>query len=884
MRPNHDRSAVRWLLFDGFMPDRVPFPNIAAHLPHQWKQSVATALLRINPFARQLRALSQLSVVDCPHAYLTLQDSGSTTEIAAIMSYENTSQGEVSPRRLVVRKSNSLNTEMSISTTSRLWEPLVYPLFFPCGTLGWDLPDHLENDLSATSENAVTTQMWYYRARLLREERFSIFGRLTNEYLIDMWSRNLDSRLHYIRTNQQRVLQEDAALMGIPVVENTENIYLPSSFLGSNRWASEQIADSLAIAAQHGAPKLFITMTCNSNWPEIQCMLRPGQTYADIPLVVARVFKRKLTLLLKTLRSMFSNIAGVEYLIYSVEFQKRGLPHAHILIKFKADLTNPVDIDSVISAEMPDDPDDAELVRRFMLHNHPSPDSGRINSYCQRKNSDSTYSCRFGYPQPLQEHTTIDRAGRVHYRRRKPGDERVVPHCLPLLRKFQCHINVEVASSSHLFQYIFKYIHKGLSHSFSLSMKPNTYIIIGPDRARFRLSNGSEESIDEIEEYYSGRCLSAMEAAWRILGFHITSKDPSVTSLPIHLPSSPHHRQYTRRNGTNANSLSLLERYFLRPCGTFALRDGSTQSFDDLTYSQYFSFFRLEKYSHENVNRPRYYLESSSAAGTFQMHAVLRLQQAHITRLQQARPSEGERYYLRALLMNRTARSFTDLLTVDGIQHDVFQDAAVALGLFANENEGDLALQEAITYLKTPRQVRILFVHLLINECIVAPRTSWERFGDFMTFDYTLHCEDMPDIATNGALQEISGYLEEYGKNPSDYGLPQPTCHSDEVLHEQVRWGTQVDHLAHATANAVRLFNPEQQHIFNTVVDAVITHRPLLLFVDGKAGRGKTFLITAICNYLRSQGHIVIPTATAGNAARLYPGGRTTHSAFKVRT
>jgi hypothetical protein len=29
----------------------------------------------------------------------------------------------------------------------------------------------------------------------------------------------------------------------------------------------------------------------------------------------------------------------------------------------------------------------------------------------------------------------------------------VVPHCLLLLRKFKCHINFEIAGSSHLFQY-----------------------------------------------------------------------------------------------------------------------------------------------------------------------------------------------------------------------------------------------------------------------------------------------------------------------------------------------------------------------------------------------------------------------------------------------
>ena len=57
---------------------------------------------------------------------------------------------------------------------------------------------------------------------------------------------------------------------------------------------------------------------------------------------------------------------------------------------------------------------------------------------------------------------------------------------------------------------------------------------------------------------------------------------------------------------------------------------------------------------------------------------------------------------------------------------------------------------------------------------------------------------------------------------------------------------------------------------------------PLLMFIDGKAGQGKTFLVCAIIDRIRSMGQIALPTATAAFAAQLYPGGQTTHSAFKV--
>lgn len=54
--------------------------------------------------------------------------------------------------------------------------------------------------------------------------------------------------------------------------------------------------DSLAICRSIGHPSFFLTMTCNTKWPEIQRMLdyMPGVSVYDAPDVVSRVFKMKL--------------------------------------------------------------------------------------------------------------------------------------------------------------------------------------------------------------------------------------------------------------------------------------------------------------------------------------------------------------------------------------------------------------------------------------------------------------------------------------------------------------------------------------------------------------------------------------------------------------
>jgi chromosomal replication initiation ATPase DnaA len=131
-------------------------------------------------------------------------------------------------------------------------------------------------------------------------------------------------------------------------------------------------------------------------------------------------------------------------------------------------------------------------------------------------------------------------------------------------------------------------------------------------------------------------------------------------------------------------------------------------------------------------------------------------------------------------------------------------------------------------------------------------------------------------------LQKIGQSLEEYGKTFSDYGLPEPMSYSCEVEHELVKWASDHNHLSLRADNAADTFNPEQRFIYDIVITSAIQNLPLCLFIDGKAGTGKTYLVQTICDKIWSLGCIILPTATAAFAAQHYQGGRTTHSAFKV--
>ena len=129
---------------------------------------------------------------------------------------------------------------------------------------------------------------------------------------------------------------------------------------------------------------------------------------------------------------------------------------------------------------------------------------------------------------------------------------------------------------------------------------------------KFRVHSGdgtnvSDEPINEIEEYWSGRYLAATEAVWRILGYNITQKSPSVTVLPIHLPDSLCHQRYQRSDPSP--TLSNLEHYFARPTGMF-LNETNERNFQDLCYIDYFSLFRLHKFQKHDVGKPGFFLEN----------------------------------------------------------------------------------------------------------------------------------------------------------------------------------------------------------------------------------------------------------------------------------
>lgn len=112
--------------------------------------------------------------------------------------------------------------------------------------------------------------------------------------------------------------------------------------------------DSIAIVRHFGRPTLFITFTANPKWKEIQEQLLHGQTAWNRPDLIARIFRLKMVELLHDLktRQIFGRFHGY---VWTIEYQKRGLPHMHMLLFLDPDnrFIQPKRIDHIVMAEIP---------------------------------------------------------------------------------------------------------------------------------------------------------------------------------------------------------------------------------------------------------------------------------------------------------------------------------------------------------------------------------------------------------------------------------------------------------------------------------------------------------------------------------------------------
>ena len=272
----------------------------------------------------------------------------------------------------------------------------------------------LEGSQSNHKNNKSITarELYAFRFQDRSKSFIQLFGRLYHQYIVDQYAKIENGRLSFLRFNQNKLRVEQYqglfdAMSKDSTIETShigKAFILPSSFIGGPRAMEQLYQDAMAGCRVHGKPNLFVTFTTNPNWTEIKNELNNGQTPNDRPDLIARVFRLKLKALLDDILN--KHILGVPVAhVYVIEFQKRGLPHAHILIVLREqDKISTINaVDAMVSAEIPNK-DEHPLAYASVSNSlmHGPCGSQFPDAPCMKDGK-----CSKGFPKPYQETTYL---------------------------------------------------------------------------------------------------------------------------------------------------------------------------------------------------------------------------------------------------------------------------------------------------------------------------------------------------------------------------------------------------------------------------------------------------------------------------------------------
>ena len=245
-------------------------------------------------------------------------------------------------------------------------------------------------------------------------------------------------------------------------------VILPASHTGSPRDLRERYLNALAMVQVFDKPDLFVTFTCNPRRPEIRGALMGASSVNDRADIITPAFNLRFQAFLADIwqRSALGRVSGHSY---AIESQKKGLPHAHLLLILHRKIHRPEQADRLVSAELPDPTRHRllyDLVCEHMMHGP----CGDLNPQCPCMEHGR---CRNGNPKPLCEETFIRENVFPNYRRRDSAirtprgcdNQWVAPYNPALLLRYRCHINIEICTTIHCIKFIFKYVHKGANRA-----------------------------------------------------------------------------------------------------------------------------------------------------------------------------------------------------------------------------------------------------------------------------------------------------------------------------------------------------------------------------------------------------------------------------------
>jgi hypothetical protein len=279
-------------------------------------------LLRFNPWVQQLVASASNNT---PDIVWQSDIDVSGMMIGAVVAAPGS-------RSIVIRQRSDARPEF-IHDGHALYHTLAYPLLFPTGSPGWH-DQMMCWDVNRERQQRVTLLQWS-RHLLMHRDAVTFIQkceRLSLEFYCDLYAQHEARVAAFHSLPRQQAMYRCASYAAVYDQLHRDGggggnlnhvgkpMILPSSFVGSPRFYHQLYLDAMALPCRYHKPDLFITITCNPNWPEIAAAVPVGSHWRFHPDIVGRVFMLKFKSILDeiTVHEIFGPVLAF---VWRVEWQ-----------------------------------------------------------------------------------------------------------------------------------------------------------------------------------------------------------------------------------------------------------------------------------------------------------------------------------------------------------------------------------------------------------------------------------------------------------------------------------------------------------------------------------------------------------------------------------
>ena len=245
-------------------------------------------------------------------------------------------------------------------------------------------------------------------------------------------------------------------------------------------------------------------------------------------------------------------------------------------------------------------------------------------------------------------------------------------------------------------------------------------------------------------------------------------------------------------------------------------------------------------------------------------------------------PREGERYFLRTLLLHKSrATSFSDISFQEGVQHHTFPDTCCALGLLSDDVEWVRCMEDAFS----SHFDRITDIFSIIMAFFEPsnPLRIWERTKNLIIPDFRKRNAGLvvnDGLVADYVLNQIQNLLIEVSPALSlkSLNLPTPAERSYHIEADVQEQPLDRKNIVSIALNSEK-FNKDQEEVLNTIVGEILSgvtadnlHAPVErpfnhqsacfrgYFLDAPGGTGKTLPFAQYKQFLRHASIALLPS------------------------